>query len=112
MDCLFCKIAGGEIPSEIVYEDERTIGFKDISPVAPNHILFITKAHYANINELSENPKDLTALFEAIRKYTLQEGLSEDGFRIVSNLGVRAQQSVPHVHIHVIGGRDLQWPPG
>ena len=112
MDCLFCKIVAGEIPSKIVYEDDLILGFQDISPVAPFHTLFITKAHYANINELSHQPEELAALFAAIRKYTLHEGLADDGFRVVSNTGLRAQQSVNHVHIHVIGGRDLQLPPG
>ncbi len=112
MDCLFCRIAAGEIPSEKVYEDERILGFQDISPVAPHHVLFITKAHFANINELSQHPEELTALFQAIRTYTVKEGLAEDGFRIVGNTGLKAQQSVDHVHIHVIGGRQLQWPPG
>lgn len=112
MDCLFCKIAAGEIPAKVVYEDERVVAFEDIAPAAPGHILFITKAHYANVNELSENKEDLEAIFSAIRTFTQEKGLPEDGFRLVSNTGKAAQQSVDHVHLHILSGRDFRWPPG
>lgn len=95
MDCLFCKIVAGEIPSKIVYEDDLILGFQDISPVAPFHTLFITKAHYSNINELSHQPEELAALFAAIRKYTSMRDLQMTAFAWSVTRGcVRSRASI------------------
>ncbi len=111
-DCLFCKIAAGEIPSIRVYEDEYVYAFKDIDPQAPVHILFIPKTHITSAAHITEeNSSVLSKIFEAIALVAKELGL-ENGFRVVSNSGPQAQQSVPHLHFHVLGGRDMTWPPG
>lgn len=107
-DCLFCKIVEGSIPSTKVYEDEKVIGFKDLRPQAKIHQLFIHKNHTKNINDLSQNdPSQLADLFHAVRLYTEKEGLTEHGFRVVTNMGAHAGQTVFHTHLHVIGGEPL-----
>lgn len=107
-DCLFCKIVEGSIPSTKVYEDEKVIGFKDLRPQAKIHQLFIHKNHTKNINDLSQNdPSQLADLFHAVRLYTEKEGLTENGFRVVTNMGAHAGQTVFHTHLHVIGGEPL-----
>ena len=111
-NCLFCKIAGGEIPAEIVYEDEEILGFRDINPVAPVHVLYIPKKHFANLGEAAPEDQELLGkMLLAIGKEAAGLGLPE-GYRVVSNCGESAGQSVNHFHIHLLGGRDLQWPPG
>ena len=110
--CIFCSIVKGEIPSEKVYEDELVMGFKDVNPVAPLHLLFIPKKHVVNVFDASEEPGLMEALFTAIRQYRDQEGLDADGVRIVTNAGESAGQSVFHFHVHVLSGRRLHWPPG
>ncbi len=112
-DCLFCKIIAGEIPSENVYEDDDVYAFKDIAPVAPMHYLIIPKQHIAMINSVEE--KDAQAmgkLFVAAKNIALQKGFSKDGYRTVMNCGEAAGQTVFHVHLHLLAGRDLDWPPG
>jgi histidine triad (HIT) family protein len=110
-DCLFCRIITGEIPSAKVYEDEYVYAFKDIDPQAPVHILFIPKEHIVSAAEIThENSFVLTKIFEAIASVAKQLGLG-NGFRVVSNIGPQAQQSVPHLHFHVLAGRDMTWPP-
>lgn len=112
-DCLFCKIAHGEIPADRVYEDEKTIAFRDISPQAPQHILVIPKNHYVGIHEIPENEISLAQdLFSAVSTVVEKEGLASDGYRLVVNFGPKANQTVPHIHIHILGGREMQWPPG
>ena len=107
-DCLFCKILAGKIPASIVYEDEKVIGFKDLRPQAPIHLLFIHRKHTTNINDLVEkDPAQLADLFEAIRIHSEKTGIDQHGFRIVTNLGPHAGQSVFHTHLHVLGGGDL-----
>jgi histidine triad (HIT) family protein len=107
-DCLFCKLVAGIIPSSKIYEDDHVIGFKDLRPQAAIHQLFIHKKHTSNINELSkEDPSQLAHLFHAIRLYTEQEGLTQEGFRVVTNLGAHAGQTVFHTHLHVLGGGPL-----
>jgi histidine triad (HIT) family protein len=106
-DCIFCKIAKGEIPSNKIYEDEFVLGFVDLHPQAKIHHLFIHKTHTKNINELSLNTKALSETFLAIKKFTESAGLDQDGFRIVTNLGKNAGQTVFHTHFHVLAGEKL-----
>jgi histidine triad (HIT) family protein len=109
-DCLFCAIAAREIPGSIVHEDELTVAFRDIDPVAPTHVLVVPRRHIADIGDLAESPAEARAVLAAIRDVAAAEGLAS--YRTVFNTGAGAGQSVWHVHAHVIGGRDLRWPPG
>lgn len=110
-DCLFCKIVAGEIPSKKVYEDELCYAFYDIDPQAPVHFLVIPKAHIASCGEVTgENSAVVAHIFEVIAQVAKELGL--ESFRVVSNCGVQAGQSVPHLHFHVLSGRDMTWPPG
>ena len=110
-DCLFCKIAAGEIPSKKVYEDELVFAFYDISPQAPVHYLVIPKQHIASCAAVTpENSAVVARCFEVIAKTAKELGISE--FRVVSNCGKQAGQSVDHLHFHVLSGRDMTWPPG
>ena len=110
-DCLFCKIAAGEIPSNKVYEDDLCYAFYDIAPQAPTHFLVIPKAHIASAAAVTaENSAVVGHIFEVIAKVTKDLGM--ESFRVVSNIGEQAGQSVFHLHFHVLGGRDMTWPPG
>ena len=110
-DCLFCKIIAGEIPSTKVYEDETVFAFRDINPQAPTHVLVVPKAHIADCNGVSaENSAVVAHIFEVIAKITREKGI--ESYRVVSNIGEQAGQSVPHLHFHVLSGRDMTWPPG
>ena len=110
-DCLFCKIANGEIPSNKVYEDAVCLAFRDIDPQAPTHFLVIPKAHIASCAQVNEDTAALVGhMFTVIAKVAKEQGL--DSYRVVSNCGEQAGQSVPHLHFHVLGGRDMTWPPG
>ena len=110
-DCLFCKIVKGEIPSNKVYEDELCYAFYDIDPQAPVHFLVIPKEHIASVAEVNEDNAAVVAhIFTVIAKVTKQLGV--DSYRVVSNIGLQAGQSVFHLHFHVLGGRDMTWPPG
>ena len=112
-DCLFCKIIAGEIPSGKVYEDDDVFAFKDITPVAPLHVLIIPKKHIATINDVEEQDAVLMGkLFLAAKKIAAEEGMSDEGYRTVMNCGEAAGQTVFHVHMHLLAGRDLSWPPG
>lgn len=112
MDCLFCKIAAGEIPSKKLYEDQLALAFYDIDPQAPVHFLVIPKTHISGVDAITpENSAVVAHLYEVIAKLAKELGL-EDGFRVVSNCGACAGQSVPHLHFHVLAGRSLAWPPG
>ena len=111
MDCLFCSIVKGEIPSNKVYEDENLYAFYDIAPQAPTHFLVIPKEHIPSCGAVtSENSAVVAKCFEAIAKITKELGIEE--FRVVSNCGEQAGQTVPHLHFHVLAGRDMTWPPG
>jgi len=106
-DCLFCKIIAGDIPSTKVYEDDSVLAFRDIAPQAPTHILVIPKAHIASVAELTEeNSAVVSHIFEVIARIARQEGL-EKGYRVVSNCGADAGQTVHHLHFHILGGRAL-----
>jgi histidine triad (HIT) family protein len=112
-DCIFCKIIAGLIPCNKVYEDEYTFIFKDINPKAPTHLLAIPKEHFATIQEIPSAKMGLMAnLFDAIGKIVTQMGLDANGYRLVINSGEQAGQAVPHLHAHILAGRDLAWPPG
>lgn len=111
-DCLFCKIANGDIPSSKVYEDETVFAFNDIDPKAPVHILIIPKEHIKSAADInSDNSNVVAHIFEVAAKLAKDMGL-DDGFRIVTNCGDSAGQSVKHLHYHLLSGRDFTWPPG
>lgn len=108
-NCIFCKIAAKEIPAKLVYETENIVGFKDINPQAPIHILVVPKKHYTSLNELDD--KSLMGdLLNAVQEITKKLGINE--FRTVINTGKSAGQEVLHIHLHILAGRDMQWPPG
>ena len=110
-DCLFCKIAGGEIPSSKVYEDELCYAFYDIAPQAPTHFLVIPKAHISSVSAVTaENSAVVAHIFEVIARLTRELGI--ESYRVVSNIGEQAGQTVFHLHFHVLAGRDMTWPPG
>ena len=110
-DCLFCKIAGGEIPSNKVYEDELCYAFYDIAPQAPTHFLVIPKAHIQSVSAVTEETTPIVGhIFAVIAKLAGELGL--ESYRVVSNIGAQAGQSVFHLHFHVLSGRDMTWPPG
>ena len=112
MDCLFCKIINGEIPSNKDYEDDQVFAFRDIEPQAPTHILIIPKQHIKSAAEIDESNSAVVAhIFEVAAKIAKQEGL-DDGFRIVNNCGDIAGQTVKHLHFHLMGGREFGWPAG
>lgn len=111
-DCLFCKIAAGEIPSEKVYENEYVYAFKDIDPQAPFHAVVIPKKHIKSAADITpENSIEVAKVFEAIAEIAVQEKL-ENGFRVVNNCGRDGGQTVNHMHFHLLARRNLQWPPG
>lgn len=111
-NCLFCKISSGVIPADVVLESESAMAFRDIDPKAPTHILVIPKSHFADVADLMTSAPSLAGdLLSLATKVADQEGLT-NGYRIVTNSGEDAGQSVAHVHFHVLGGRSLSWPPG
>ena len=112
-DCLFCKIIKGEIPSKKAYEDDNVYAFWDIAPTAPVHILVIPKKHIATLNDVNgENAEVIAKIYEAIPKIAKENGIAEDGYRVVSNCNATAGQTVFHIHFHLLGGRELTWPAG
>lgn len=111
-DCLFCRIVRREIPADEVHRDEQVVCFRDINPQAPTHVLAIPTRHVASVDELGVGDHDLlSALFDVLRQVAHAEGL-DDGYRVVTNVGPAAGQSVAHLHLHLLGGRRLRWPPG
>lgn len=112
MDCIFCKIASGEIPSKKAYEDDQIVAFYDLDPQAPTHILLIPKQHIASAMEITaENCSVIGHIYEVAAQLAKEHGL-ENGFRIVNNCGEDGGQTVHHIHFHLLGGRSMQWPPG
>ena len=112
-DCLFCKIAAGDIPSEMVYQDDEVVAFKDIRPQAPVHILIIPRKHIAKVAEMEAGDQPLMGkLIYTATRLAREMNISEDGFRLVFNNGENAGQEVFHIHLHLLGGRSMQWPPG
>lgn len=112
-DCLFCKILAGEIPADLVYESEDAVAFRDINPQAPLHVLVIPRKHIATINDIEPEDQDIVgSLYTAAREIAADAGMAEEGYRAVMNCNEGAGQSVFHIHLHVLGGRALGWPPG
>lgn len=113
MDCIFCSIIKGEIPSDKVYEDESILAFKDIDPAAPIHIIIIPKEHISSANELNDSNCDIVGhIFKIGAKLAKEMGIYDKGYRIVNNCGDEGGQTVKHLHFHLLGGRVMQWPPG
>jgi histidine triad (HIT) family protein len=111
-DCLFCKIIAGEIPSTKVHEDEYTYAFEDLDPKAPTHVLIVPKKHIRGLKEASEEDADIVGRCHLTAAHIARQRGIEDGYRTVLNVGAKSGQSVFHLHVHLIGGRDLRWPPG
>ena len=112
-DCLFCKMVSGEITPDTVYEDDDILAFKDINPQAPLHVLIIPKAHIATVNDLSDvNAATVGRLFLTAKQIAADNGLTEPGYRLVMNCNADAGQTVFHIHLHLLGGRPMTWPPG
>ena len=112
-DCLFCRIVAGEIPADVVRDSGRTLAFRDISPQAPTHVLVVTKDHHANTAALTAaNPELASVLLAEAVAVAVMEGVAESGYRLVLNTGSQGGQTVDHVHVHVLGGRHMTWPPG
>lgn len=111
MDCIFCKIAAGHIPSDKIYESENVLAFRDINPVAPEHILIIPKKHIENIEDISvEDSSELAELFFAAREISMEKTLHDKGYRLILNNGKAAGQEVFHIHLHLIGGKEHLGP--
>ena len=112
-DCIFCNIVAGEVPAEKVYQDEWVVGFRDLNPQAPVHVLLIPRKHIATINDIQiEDEVIVGRLISAAREIAAEEGLSKEGYRVVMNCNEAAGQSVFHIHLHLLGGRTMAWPPG
>ena len=113
MECLFCKIINGEIPSKKAYEDENVYAFWDIAPTAPVHILVIPKKHIETLNDINQDNSELISkIYEVIPKIAQENNIAADGYRVVTNCNKNAGQTVFHIHFHLIGGRELTWPAG
>ncbi|BFM49036.1 histidine triad nucleotide-binding protein [Marinomonas sp. THO17] len=113
MDCLFCKLVKGEIPATILYQDDDVIAFEDIMPQAPTHFLVIPKRHIATLNDLTDEDASLVGKLQVTAaKVAKQKGISDDGYRVVMNCNEMGGQTVYHIHMHVLGGRSMTWPPG
>lgn len=112
-DCLFCKMASGEIQPDVVLENDDVMAFRDVNPQAPTHVLVIPKQHISTINDLTDDQAELVGkLFLAAQEVARIDGLDNRGYRTVMNCLEEAGQSVFHLHLHVLGGRPMQWPPG
>jgi histidine triad (HIT) family protein len=112
-DCLFCQIIEGEVDTDLVYEDEKVVAFEDIDAQAPVHLLIVPKKHIATLLELKGNDFSLIGhVYSVANKLARENGIAEDGFRVVSNCNEQGGQTVFHIHFHLLGGRNMQWPPG
>lgn len=113
-DCIFCKIVNGEIKSQLVYEDETVAAFRDLNPQAPEHILIVPKKHVAKIIDFTAEDKNLAAhiFVDVVPEIAKKIGIDEKGFRLVINTGEEGGQTVNHLHVHLLGGRKMTWPPG
>ena len=112
-DCLFCKILDGDIPCDRVYENDQVIAFRDVNPQAPTHILVIPREHISTVNDLTAEDKSIVAeMMLAAQAIAKQEGIEESGYRLVMNCNEGAGQTVFHIHLHILGGRRMNWPPG
>lgn len=112
-DCLFCKIAAGDIDADIICETEQVVAFRDLNPQAPTHVLIIPRRHIATMNDVVESDAEVIGqLFVTAKKIAAQEGFSEPGYRATMNCNAAAGQTVFHLHLHLLGGRQFSWPPG
>lgn len=112
-DCIFCKIISGDIPADIVYQDDEVLAFRDLNPQAPTHILVIPKKHISTINDMQEkDAQRIGNMYLAAKQIARDEGIDESGYRAVMNCNAGAGQTVFHIHLHVLGGRGMSWPPG
>jgi histidine triad (HIT) family protein len=112
-ECIFCKIAAGEVPADIVHQDDQVVAFRDVNPKAPTHVLLIPRRHIASAAELSGTDSEMLGrLFSVAAQVARDAGLAERGYRLVTNVGSGAGQSVFHLHFHLLGGRSMSWPPG
>lgn len=110
-DCIFCKISSGEIPTEVVYEDDLCMAFNDAAPAAPVHVLLVPKQHFSSLTQV-DDPALLGHLLQTVNVVSAQLNIADEGFRVVVNTGKHGRQTVPHLHLHILGGRNMQWPPG
>ncbi|HZO31456.1 MAG TPA: histidine triad nucleotide-binding protein [Chloroflexota bacterium] len=112
-DCLFCRIVGGTIPGDFVYRDQQVSAFNDIQPQAPVHVLLVPNRHITSMNDLEEDDQETVGyLMRMVRVVARGQGIAESGYRVVVNMGQDAMMTVPHLHVHILGGRKLGWPPG
>lgn len=112
-ECLFCRIVDKQVPSDIVYEDEHVVAFRDINPQAPTHFLVIPRRHIPSLAAVAEEDIEVLGRLQYVASHLAKEhGFSDDGYRTVINCGPHGQQTVFHIHLHVLGGRQLNWPPG
>lgn len=112
-DCLFCKIAAGELATEFIYSDDQVVVFKDINPQAPVHLLIVPRRHIKDLNNIVETDAELIGhIYQIAAKMAAEYDIADSGYRLVSNCGADGGQSVFHIHFHLLGGRELQWPPG
>ena len=112
-DCLFCRIIAGELPATQVHADDSVVAIRDIAPQAPTHILILSRKHVASLGELGKADHDLVdKMFAVATRLAASEGIAEDGYRLVVNIGRNGGQTVDHLHVHMLGGRHMAWPPG
>jgi histidine triad (HIT) family protein len=112
-DCLFCGIAAGDVPADIIHGDDLVVALRDVNPKAPTHVLLIPRRHVASAAELSGTDSEMLGrLFTVAAQIARDEGIAESGYRLISNVGAGAGQSVAHLHFHLLGGRSFSWPPG
>ena len=112
-DCLFCKKSNGQIPARIVYQDDKAMAFEDIHPEAPIHVIIIPKKHIPTVLDITDEDQDAIGyLYLVAKRIAIDKSLAEDGFRLVVNCGKFGGQEIPHIHIHMLGGRLFGWPPG
>lgn len=112
-DCIFCKIIAGDIPADIIYEDDQVLAFRDLNPQAPTHALVIPRRHISTLNDITEADAELIGRMHLAAKAVVeQDGIAEPGYRTVFNCNEGAGQTVFHIHLHVLGGRRMTWPPG
>lgn len=113
MNCIFCKMAAGEIKPDVVYEDDSVLAFRDQNPQAPTHVLVVPREHIETLNDVTDAQGRLIGrMYAAVRKIAAQEGIADSGFRTVFNCNAEGGQSVYHLHLHLLGGRPMSWPPG
>ncbi len=114
-DCIFCKIARGEIPAKLLYQDDQTLAFPDINPKAPQHVLIIPRRHIATLNDLADNEEDTLLsghILQVAKHLAADLGIAESGYRVLMNCNEGGGQAVFHIHLHLLGGRTMHWPPG